>query len=160
IAVALLLIEDLYTGLTGGDSLITELWDKWKAFMKDWLEDKGTDPWWLSAIKQLLRWIFDTKQAFKDMVDSWRYLWTEFEGGLVSKVGSIGKVLADSLNPFAFNYRGTIGTENDPLHKFNSQMQTMQTRGPPRSVSAAVHVGDVTIQTTGDPNDIATKMRK
>lgn len=50
-AAMLLVLEDVYVYLKGGDSLIGEMLPKWDTFYASFSQIHGSDPWWLTALK-------------------------------------------------------------------------------------------------------------
>lgn len=162
VGIALLLIEDIYTGLTGGKSVIFELWGAWKRFMSSWLEDKDSDPWWLSMVKMLLRFIFDTEGAWNRVVDAWKTIFSDFAEwvgnlfaqlweGIKSGVSSAVSYALNALNPFASH---SSSTETLSTSSYTPRSPSIY------SVSPSMHIGALTVQTTGDPADVTSKIRK
>jgi hypothetical protein len=161
VGIALLLIEDIYTGLTGGKSVVFELWEQWKKFMSSWLEDKDSDPWWLSMIKQFLLFIFDTDKAWAKVVIAWQQVFSDFVEWVENLFADLWKGIKtaaadalDAINPFsAANNSGPV---------FGQVLGSSYTpkSSAPVTISPSTHIGSLNIQTTGEPNDVASKVRK
>jgi hypothetical protein len=62
LALVILLAQDIYGWLTGQESLVGALWEKYKDFIKDWLHPNEEDGYLISAIKWILRgflWVIE-----------------------------------------------------------------------------------------------------
>lgn len=51
-AAMLLVLEDVYVWLKGGDSLIGEMLPKWNAFVEAFMMHKAQEPWWLFWLRE------------------------------------------------------------------------------------------------------------
>ena len=58
IAALILLFDDFIVWLKGGDSMIGRLWNKYKGFLKDWLEPSADDGWIMKSLKETLSYLF------------------------------------------------------------------------------------------------------
>lgn len=92
-AVLFLIVEDIYTWLTGGKSVIGEIVNSWGEFMDDFLKPNDSDPWWLKAIKQLLKASIWIVEAFKKSIGILVEIFTGFFAWVEKKV----KAMADAI---------------------------------------------------------------
>lgn len=68
ISFVLLLLEDMYTFLVGGDSLIGDWGMKWKKLIDDFTKPAEGDHWITLLFKQLIADVFDIQGAFERMI--------------------------------------------------------------------------------------------
>lgn len=165
IGLALLILEDVYTGLTGGNSLIFEIWNNWKKFMAEWLAgDEENDPWWLRMIKQLLRFIFDTEGAWARVADAWKQIFNDFVEwvrtlftNLWADAKKIAKDAIDAVNPFS-GFSGPDASDTVLGGRGGSRTFTPLPRN--LTVAPSMKIENLTVQTTGDAADVTSKVRK
>jgi hypothetical protein len=99
LALVILIAEDLWKAMNGGNSLIEKLWNKWSGFIDDWLKPKGDEPWWLVAIKVFLGMIWDIGGAWDDAVAFWREVFEDFFGWVEKKINWVSDKL-ESIGDF------------------------------------------------------------
>jgi hypothetical protein len=76
IVLLVLLFEDLYVWMTGGDSLIGSLWEKYKGFVQEWIQPKEGDGWLLKAFKLLLDLVLNFGDHWDRMISTIRNAWS------------------------------------------------------------------------------------
>lgn len=98
LAIVVLIAMDIYTWLTGGDSVIGRLWDRWGGFLKDFATPSESDPWWLFAIKTFLGILLDIPQAWDDAVAFWKEVFTDFFNWLFDVVDAVAKAIKETIS--------------------------------------------------------------
>lgn len=82
----ILIFEDLWVGMNGGQSLLFKGWQK----LQNWLEPNGDDPWWLTAMKIFLKIITDLPEAFQVAFDFWMEKFDELVGWMAGTLKALG----------------------------------------------------------------------
>lgn len=100
-AALLLVVEDVYSYLTGADSLIGDLGPKWTKFLQEFLKPRAEEHWLVATFRQLGRLLTDFDSAWGAFVKDWQYainqIWLGLPaplrrilGGEVSAPGAAG----------------------------------------------------------------------
>lgn len=93
VAALLLIFDDLRVYQRGGKSLF----GLWESTLEKWMEPRATDPWWLSAIKQFVKFV---GTAIDDLVRLKKLLTGDDERSLAEKAASVARIaIKTSLLP-------------------------------------------------------------
>jgi len=115
LALVVLIAEDIYVALTGGESLIGNLMEKWAEWLDHWLNDNSADtPWWLLAIKGFIYEITHLDEVWDEAVAYWRDVFKKFFDWVDQKAHELN----NAINPFAIDDNSSSGvrgaTVDDP----------------------------------------------
>lgn len=98
IAALLLAAEDVYSFLTGADSVIGDLGPKWTKFLDEFLRPKSDDHWLVATFKQLGRLLTDFSGAWDQFVKDWQYALNQIWLGLPAPLRKLLSSGAEALN--------------------------------------------------------------
>jgi hypothetical protein len=146
IAIAILLFEDWITGMEGGDSILGELWPKWKKFLQDFASGGSEDePLWLQFLRFGAALLSDFDKTFKEVIAGWKLIFQDFGNWVLSILEQISGYLASKI-------RGSIDSIRSLLH-LNSTDSPIGGGGssPTASVNARPAGGNRTVQQTNAP---------
>lgn len=65
----LLLLEDVYEWITGGNSALKELWNEWKKFLDSWLYNTEGDGWLLKTLKAIVGTIREMPAVWDEFLE-------------------------------------------------------------------------------------------
>lgn len=113
ILLVILILEDLYQWITGGDSLIDELGQNWSNFLDEWFASPSE--WWvINFLKAVIRVLTDVTKEVPEALAWWGEAFSEFFSWLGGLFVRLGKWVAGlftgfwSDTKFAFTELGTI----------------------------------------------------
>lgn len=92
-----IILEDVYVWLTGGDSLIGELGQKWTKFLDEWFRNTNGDGWLVNAIKSVVAGIADLGEAVPQAIDFWIDAFGRFFSWVGDKFGVLVAWMAEKL---------------------------------------------------------------
>jgi len=72
ILAAILIIEDLWTELKGGEGLLTLLYDKWNKFIEGFTQPHAGDNWVVATFRTIVRWIDKAVGGINDLLSGVR----------------------------------------------------------------------------------------
>lgn len=98
IAALLLMAEDVYTFLQGGDSLIGELGPKWRRFLDDFGKAQHGDPWWLEMLRASVRFVSDLETNVPKALKQLQAEFAIWFSWLVENAVRVGEVLVSHLS--------------------------------------------------------------
>jgi hypothetical protein len=100
---AIAVLWDLYNWISGGESVLRELWRTWTAFVDDFTQNEDKDFWLTTLIKSVFLTISDLPGAWRDAVDDIKRYFSQFFDWLDQKIskynifGKFGDWLGDKL---------------------------------------------------------------
>jgi hypothetical protein len=102
IGLVILVVEDLYYWLTGGESFIGKLWAKWTAFIDDWTTPKTDDPWWLKLVKFFIYAVHNLGTIWDGVVEYWAEVLGSFFDWIEAKIDAVVRA-ANRIKEFALD---------------------------------------------------------
>lgn len=89
IAAIILVAEDLWVAFKGGDSLLEKLYDRWNAFIQDWLKPNPDDPWWMKVLKAFVDTFYNLDDAIKNSVAFWKKAFADFFNWFIDGINAL-----------------------------------------------------------------------
>lgn len=86
VALLIIAVEDIYTALTGGESLIEQLGAKWVKFLEEFSRPQEGDHWLVAFLRLMAATILDLPQAWSDVISDLGQMWDHFMDWIVSGI--------------------------------------------------------------------------
>lgn len=97
LAAIVLVAEDVYTFLKGGDSLIGRIGPAWTKFLDDFTKPHEGDNWFQDMLRSFLRFFMDIDQGWGNLVKDWKKLIGEFVEWVKQKVSEVPGAIKSTL---------------------------------------------------------------
>lgn len=109
VMLVLLILEDIWVSLTGGEGLLDELWAKWSSFVTNWVTSPSEGDHWLIVFLKSVGLLFSTLDtAIPEALDFWRDLFRDFFSWLWDSIKTI-------FNPMNWKVSGiSVYRDGDP----------------------------------------------
>jgi hypothetical protein len=161
-----LLIEDIYVGMKGGESVVFSLFDAWSDFIDKWVSNTDGDGWLLKSLKVVLYFLMHMGEAWDDAVEYWQSVVEGFSqwildlfNGIWDSIKKGASSVLDALNPFS----GGESSFEQTIKNAAGQTALFPAINLPtgKTVNANTHVGSITVNAPGsDPTAVAGAVRK
>jgi hypothetical protein len=166
IAAIILIAEDLIVGMEGGESAIFKLFDAWSDFIDEWLT-ANSDNWLINALKVLWDALTHTGELWDTIVKGWGEILDNFVkwvkglfSGLWDDIKGGASAVLDMLNPFS-GIGGGDYKASDAMNKALALHPPMYGLSPiPVNRTSTASIGTLNVTTTGEPTDVAGKIRE
>lgn len=96
-ALVAIILEDVYVWLTGGDSLIGEIGEKWTKFLDTWFQNTKGDGWLVNALKAVTASVTDLGAAVPQAIEFWVSSFKAFFSWVSDKFGVLSASLMEKL---------------------------------------------------------------
>jgi hypothetical protein len=97
IAAVILIVEDLWHAINGGESAIMKLGAVWTGFLERWLADDTGDGWFMTALKALVWMLTDIDERLPQTLEGWKETFLGFFAWLWEQVKQVPGALLDAL---------------------------------------------------------------
>ncbi len=128
-ALIILLAQDIYGWLTGQDSLIGALWEKYKGFIKDWLQPTEEDGYLMRGLKWVLNALIELAEEWDYFVLFIEQTWdavvqwmSDVFWGLIDSVKEGAKSVLDYIPGVDFEPGASAGDVTKQLEGINAQI--------------------------------------
>jgi hypothetical protein len=172
-AIVALVIEDIYTFLEGGDSLIGELGVAWTKFLDEFLAYDGKDPWFTAAVKSVFRSLTDLQTSVPEAIAFWKKQIGPFWDWMTEKIETVTRGLRVMFEAAALPFRAAavplqigarlagIGGGEDVLSGNTGQRAQPLVVNPGQRASVAPQFhANITVHGGGDPHQTAGAVRE
>lgn len=121
IAVAILLFDEWITAIEGGDTLLGELWPKWKKFLQDFAgAGSEGEPLWLQFLRFGAALIGDFDKTFKDVIEGWKLIFKALADWVIGIFDQITGYIASKVRGSIDSIRGLLKLSSDPGSSFGA----------------------------------------
>lgn len=151
VAAVVLVVEDLWTALQGGDSFIQRFGERWTAFLESWYADTEGDNWLVFALKAILWMWGDIAERFPTTIAEWKDIFVSFFQWLWDMAKQVPGLMLEALKV------GPIGALFDLASRGAASLFGSGASSPAASVANGVSAGPPVVVAPSFRGDFVTQ---
>lgn len=110
VLILILILEDLWTSMTGGQGLILDISRMWNDFLKRWVETPS-DSGFVAGLKDGIRYLLHLNDSMSTAILAWREQWMLWGDWVSAKIEEINQALTGKFREGFAQLTGFLGIE-------------------------------------------------